>query len=80
MGSPAKRQFTMWCYAHARNDVESVWQGKKRGKTSSSGGGGDYAAQMLLGHMKRAGLVRHAPSEGSTRWEVTPLGRAEAAK
>jgi hypothetical protein len=57
-----------------------VWKGKERGKTTSMGGGGDYASQMLLGRMKKAGLVRHAPSEGSTRWEVTPLGRAEAAK
>ena len=57
-----------------------VWKGKKRGKTTSMGGGGDYAAQMLLGRMKKAGLVQHAKSEGSTRWEVTPLGRAEAAK
>ena len=57
-----------------------VWKGKKRGKTTSSGGGGDYAAQMLLGRMKKAGLVQHARFEGATRWEVTPLGRAEAAK
>jgi hypothetical protein len=56
-----------------------VWKGKKRGKTTSMGGGGDYAAQMLLGRMKKAGLVRHARSEGSTLWEVRPLGRAEAA-
>ncbi len=36
------------------------------------------AAQQ--GRMKKAGLVRHsrAHGEGSTRWEVTPLGRAEA--
>jgi hypothetical protein len=34
-----------------------VWKGKKRGKTTSMGGGGDYAAQMLLGRMKKAGLV-----------------------
>ena len=58
----------------------AVWKGKKRGKTSSMGGGGDYAAQMLLGRMKKAGLVRHAPSEGSTRWELTALGRAEAVR
>ena len=58
----------------------AVWKGKKRGKTTSSGGGGDYAAQMLLGRMKKAGLVQHARFEGATRWEVTPLGRAEAAK
>ena len=55
-----------------------VWQGKQRGKTTSMGGGGDYAAQMLLGRMKKAGLVRHANSPGSTtQWEVTALGRRE---
>jgi hypothetical protein len=57
-----------------------VWKGKKRGKTTSMGGGGDYAAQMLLGRMKKAGLVRHSQGEGSTRWEVTPLGHAEGHK
>ncbi len=55
-----------------------VWKGKKRGRVTSSGGGGDYAAQMLLGRMKKAGLVRHAASIGSTRWEVTSAGLAEA--
>jgi hypothetical protein len=54
-----------------------VWNGKERGKTTSSG---DYAAQMLLGRMKKAGLVQHARFDGATRWEVTTLGRAEAAK
>lgn len=57
-----------------------VWKGKTRGKVTSSGGGGDYAAQMLIGRMKKAGLVRHARSEGSTLWEVTEAGRAEARK
>ena len=55
----------------------AVWKVRK-GRVTSSGGGGDYAAQMLLGRMKKAGLVRHAPSEGSTRWEVTELGMKEA--
>jgi hypothetical protein len=57
-----------------------VWKGKKRGRVTSSGGGGDYAAQMLLGRMKKAGLVRLAHSEGSSRWELTELGRAEAVR
>ncbi len=58
----------------------AVWRDRPRGRVTSSGGGGDYAAQMLLGRMKAAGLVCHsrAHREGSTRWEVTPLGRAEA--
>lgn len=46
----------------------------------STNGGGDYAAQMLLGRMKKAGLVRHAPSEGSSLWEVTTQGREKAAR
>jgi hypothetical protein len=58
----------------------TVWKGKKRGRVTSSGGGGDYAAQMLLGRMRKAGLVRAIHSEGSSRWEVTALGRSEAAK
>jgi hypothetical protein len=58
----------------------AVWKDKKRGRVTSPGGGGDYAAQMLLGRMKKAGLVRHAHSEGASRWEITPLGRVEAAR
>jgi hypothetical protein len=58
----------------------AVWSDARRGRVTSSGGGGDYAAQMLLGRMRKAGLVRHAPSEGSTRWEVTALGREEVAR
>ena len=61
-------------------DSITLWKGKKRGRVVPSRGGGDYAAQMLLGRMKKAGLVRHAPSEGSSLWEVTDLGRKEAAK
>jgi hypothetical protein len=57
-----------------------VWEGKKRGRTTSASGGGDYAAQMLLGRMRKIGLVQTTRSEGSSRWEVTALGRAEARK
>jgi hypothetical protein len=57
-----------------------IWANKKRGRTSSANGGGDYAAQMLLGRMRKAGLVRTIHSEGSSRWEVTALGLAEEAK
>jgi len=42
----------------------------------STNGGGDYAAQMLLGRMKKAGLVEHAPSDGSSLWRLTLAGRA----
>ena len=41
----------------------------------SSNGGGDYAAQMLLGRLKKAGLVEYASSEGSTRWCLSTKGR-----
>jgi hypothetical protein len=40
----------------------------------SSNGGGDYAAQMLLGRLKKAGLVEHAPSDGSSLWRLTAAG------
>ena len=43
----------------------------------SVNGGGDYAAQMLLGRLKKAGLVEHAPSEGSSRWRLSAKGRRE---
>lgn len=46
----------------------------RRGRRVSASGGGDYAAQMLLGRMRKAGLVDHAPSEGSTVWRITRKG------
>jgi hypothetical protein len=52
-----------------------LWRDKKRGRVTSSGGGGDYAAQCFLGKLKRAGYVRHAESPGSSLWEITPAGR-----
>jgi hypothetical protein len=55
-----------------------VWAGKERGRVTSSGGGGDYAAQMMLGRLKAAGLVEHAHTEGATRWVVTSRGRRAA--
>lgn len=51
---------------------------KRHGRIAAVQGGGDYAAQMLLGRMRKAGLVRTIASEGSSRWEVTSLGRREA--
>jgi hypothetical protein len=52
-----------------------VWQGFRRGRISSAWGGGDYAAQMLLGRLAKKGLVRRKPSEGATLWELTEEGR-----
>lgn len=51
----------------------------RTGRVSSSNGGGDYAAQMLLGRMRRLGLVRVQPGPGSSVWELTPEGRSYGA-
>ncbi len=59
----------------ADNFGARLWRDKKRGRVTSSNGGGDYAAQCFLGKLKRDGYVRHAPSEGCTLWEITPAGR-----
>jgi hypothetical protein len=60
----------------------AVWPDRviRGGRGVSVNGGGDYAAQMLLGRLKRAGLVEHAPSEGSSRWRLTADGLAAAYK
>lgn len=52
-----------------------LWAGKKRGRTTSSGGGGDYAAQMFLGRLRKLGYAQTLHTEGSSRWEATPAGR-----
>lgn len=57
----------------------AVWP-DRTGRISSNGGGGDYAAQMLLGRLKKAGLVEYAPSEGSTRWRLSVEGLHEVRK
>lgn len=57
-----------------------VWRGKKRGKVSSSGGGGDYGAQMFLGRLKKQGFARTVEAVGSSRWEATENGRNALAK
>lgn len=51
----------------------AVWPDRS-GRIASGGGGGDYAAQMLLGRLKKAGLVEHAPSKGSSRWRLSAEG------
>jgi len=55
---------------------EAVWPDRpvRAGQGVSHRGGGDYAAQMLLGRLKKAGQVEHAPSAGSTRWRLTRAG------
>jgi hypothetical protein len=53
-----------------------VWP-EREGRIAANGGGGDYAAQMLLGRLKKAGLVEHAPSDGSSRWRLSQKGLEE---
>ena len=59
-----------------------LWHDRTRKRAYASHGGGDYAAQMLLGRLKKAGLVQHAVSRiedgPSMRWELTQLGRRSA--
>ncbi|HSX22399.1 MAG TPA: hypothetical protein VLE97_06440 [Gaiellaceae bacterium] len=51
----------------------AVWPDRE-GRIAANGGGGDYAAQMLLGRLKKAGLVEHAPSTGSSLWRLSQKG------
>jgi hypothetical protein len=55
----------------------AVWPQRelRGGRGVSSNGGGDYAAQMLLGRLKKAGLVEYAASEGSSRWRLSTEGQ-----
>lgn len=58
----------------------AVWPDRdlRGGRGVSHNGGGDYAAQMLLGRLKKAGLVEHASSEGSSRWRLSAKGHRTA--
>jgi hypothetical protein len=51
----------------------AVWP-DRTSRIATGSGGGDYAAQMLLGRLKKAGLVEHAQSDGSTRWRLSQKG------
>lgn len=80
MSASATDRALLYLYNHAGRDGVgcddvggAVWS-ERKGRVTSSGGGGDYAAQMLLGRLKKAGLVEHAPSEGSSRWRLTAKG------
>lgn len=53
-----------------------IWAKPRRGRTVSASGGGDYAAQMLLGRLRKRGLVRVQSGTGSSVWEITPAGGA----
>jgi len=69
--------FLFGCREAAADEVgAAVWPDRdvRCGRGVANGGGGYYAAQMLLGRMKKAGLVEHAPSAGSSRWRLTRKG------
>jgi hypothetical protein len=52
----------------------AMWPGRT-GRITSSSGGGDYAAQMLLGRLRAKGIVRTTLDPGATRWELTSRGK-----
>lgn len=44
---------------------------ERDGRINSSNGGGDYAAQMLLGRMRKKGWVYVLYGTGSSQWALT---------
>ena len=68
------RQIERIVHGAAASEVGDVITNRGPGRRASVNGGGDYAAQMLLGRMRKAGLVEHAPSDGSSRWRLTQAG------
>lgn len=76
-GYTATQRVLLYLFTHgvcSADAVGTVISPNSTRKRSPNGGGGDYAAQMMLGRMKSAGLVCHAFSEGSALWELTPKG------
>lgn len=51
----------------------------RAGRRMSASGGGDYAAQMYLGRLRKLGLARTLITEGSSRWALTDKGRTKLA-
>lgn len=57
---------------------------ERTGRVASASGGGDYAAQMLLGRLRKAGYVigvygdrcQDCGLTDATRWRITEAGRA----
>jgi hypothetical protein len=81
--TPTRRRALDILHVAGRNGVDAgsfgadLWRDiERRGRISSSNGGGDYAAQCFFGKLRKAGLVEYAPSEGSTLWRLTPAGEA----
>ncbi len=61
------------------------WVGQKpqrRGRVAAATGGGDFAAQMLLGRLRKDGLVCGLPltDGGATIWTLTFMGVKAAAR
>lgn len=52
----------------------AVWGDSRRGRVVSASGGGDYAAQMLLGRLRKKGLVETTMAEGASQWRLTAKG------
>lgn len=90
MSRSVRQAVLLFLYEHAgRHGVTAseigaaVWPDRviRGGRGVSSNGGGDYAAQMLLGRLKKAGLVEYAsslmPGAGTTRWRLSVRGLHE---
>lgn len=83
MSFTASQRALMFLWSHgdaAACEVgAAVWPERvvRPGRGVATGGGGDYAAQMLLGRLKKDRLVEHARSEGSTRWRLSESGLRE---
>ncbi len=56
----------------------ALWPDRTGRRGQSICGGGDYAAQMLLGRMRKLGLVRTTHDPGASRWELTLNGHRVA--
>lgn len=52
---------------------QAVWPNRTNVGIANHGGG-DYAAQMLLGRLRKRGLVETTMTEGSSRWQLTMKG------
>jgi hypothetical protein len=52
-----------------------LWPGR-RSRGVSSNGGGDYAAQMLLGRLRKRNFVGTIYGSGASVWAVTRDGRS----
>jgi hypothetical protein len=63
--------------ASAGNFGAKMWPVRK-GHVIASQGGGDYAAQMMLGRLRKAGFVQVRTDSITSVWELTALGRRAA--